>query len=134
MNANAFMANRFDLIDIVPMSYAIFAMALGICAGILLRRTVPALGVTLAVFVGVRAFVAQWLRLHYMTPIIVSYKFTSNSPSGAYLGVSQASSARTASPAIGNNGAKFNGVSIPAECQNSNNIASSWRRTATGGT
>src|ERR1700691_2921885 len=59
LNADAFMANRFDLIDIVPIAYAIFAMALGICAGAVLRRTVPALGVMLAVFVGLRAFVAQ---------------------------------------------------------------------------
>lgn len=33
-------------------------MALGICAGILLRRTLPALAVTLAGFTGLRALTA----------------------------------------------------------------------------
>ena len=31
-NAGGFESNRFDVTDIVPVSYAIFAMALGICA------------------------------------------------------------------------------------------------------
>ena len=50
LTADAFKANRFDITDIVPVGYAIFAMALGICAGMLLRRTLPALAVTLAGF------------------------------------------------------------------------------------
>ena len=74
LTLDAFEANRFDITDIVPVSYAIFAMALGICAGALLRRTLPALAVTLAGFAGVRVLIAQWLRLHYMTPVTVHYK------------------------------------------------------------
>src|SRR5579862_5211686 len=46
LNADAFHLGRFDVIDIVPVGYAIFAMALGICAGALFRRTVPAIAVT----------------------------------------------------------------------------------------
>jgi hypothetical protein len=38
--------NHFNLTDIVPVGYAIFAVALGICAGTLQRRTLPALAVT----------------------------------------------------------------------------------------
>ena len=41
LTADAFEVNRFDVTDIVPVGYAIFAMALGICAGALLRRSVP---------------------------------------------------------------------------------------------
>jgi hypothetical protein len=72
--ANAFEANKFDVTDIVPVGYAVFAMALGICAGALLRRTLPALAVTLAGFVALRALIAQWLRPHYMTPVTMYYK------------------------------------------------------------
>ena len=54
LTADAFQVNRFDVTDIVPVGYAIFAMALGICAGTLLRRTLPALGITLAGFAGLR--------------------------------------------------------------------------------
>ena len=69
LNADAFKTNRFDITGIAPVGYAIFAMALGICAGMLLRRTVPALAVTLAGFAGIRELFALWLRLHYMTPV-----------------------------------------------------------------
>jgi hypothetical protein len=88
LNADAFRLGRFDVIDIVPVGYAIFAMALGICAGALLRRTVPAIAVTLAGFVALRGLTA-WLRLHYMTPVTVYYKLTANFPvSGSYLDIS----------------------------------------------
>jgi hypothetical protein len=61
--------NHFNLTDIVPVGYAIFAVALGICAGTLQRRTLPALAVALAGFAGLRLATALWLRLHYMTPV-----------------------------------------------------------------
>jgi ABC-type transport system involved in multi-copper enzyme maturation permease subunit len=125
-NADGFESNRFDVTAIVPVSYAIFAMALGICAGLLLRRTIPAMAVTLAGFAGVRVLISQWLRLHYMTPVTVYYNLAGNwSPRGAYLGVSQGIAGPNGqSPPAATNGANFNGVSVPAECQNSNNIAS----------
>jgi hypothetical protein len=74
----------------VPVGDAVFAMALGICAGTLLRRTIPALAVTLAGFVAPRVPTAQWLRPHYMTPVTVYYNLMRNfAPKGTYLGVSQ---------------------------------------------
>jgi hypothetical protein len=45
----------------------LFGFALGLAAGVLLRRTVPAMGVTLAVFAGVRAAVSL-LRHNYLPP------------------------------------------------------------------
>jgi phosphotransferase system glucose/maltose/N-acetylglucosamine-specific IIC component len=33
LTGEAFLVNRFDVTDIVPVGYAVFAMALGICAG-----------------------------------------------------------------------------------------------------
>ena len=54
---------------LVPLGYAAFAFALGVVLGLLLRRTVPAMAATLAVFVGARLAVTQWLRPHLMAPV-----------------------------------------------------------------
>jgi hypothetical protein len=49
---------------IVPIGYAVFALAVGLTAGTLLRRTLPAMAVTLAVFIAARMAVQFWLRGH----------------------------------------------------------------------
>ena len=53
----------------MPVAYAVFAMALGICAGALIRRTVPAMAVTLGGFIAVRVAVTLWLRPHYISAV-----------------------------------------------------------------
>ena len=119
LNADAFQVNRFDLTDIAPVGYAIFAMALGICAGALLRRTVPALAVTLAGFAALRLVTALWLRLHYMTPVTVYYKLTAPfTPAGSYLAVSQGVVVANGNPPASGTGAVgVDGVQVPAACQ-----------------
>ena len=62
---DAFDPGRFDIMGVVPVAYSLFAMALGIAAGALLRRTLPAIAVTLAGFIAVRALIALLLRPHY---------------------------------------------------------------------
>jgi hypothetical protein len=42
----------FGARGVVPIAYAAFALAVGVTAGMLLRRTVPAMAATLAVYVG----------------------------------------------------------------------------------
>jgi len=120
LTADAFQVNHFDVTDIVPVGYAIFAMALGICAGTLLRRTLPALAVTLAGFTALRLLTALWLRLHYMTPVTVYYKLTAAAftPIGSYLGISQGWVGPNGQPPVagpGNYG--FNGEPVPAICE-----------------
>ncbi|HET9138314.1 ABC transporter permease subunit [Actinophytocola sp.] len=44
----------FDARGIVPIGYSAFAFALGVVVGMLIRRTLPAMAVTLAVFVAVQ--------------------------------------------------------------------------------
>lgn len=124
--ADGFATNRFDVTDIVPVSYAMFAMALGICAGLLLRRTIPAMAVTLAGFAAVRVLTAQWLRQHYMTPITVYYNLAGNwSPTGAYLGIRQGIVGPNGLvPPAATSGPSFNGISVPAGCAQTNNIQS----------
>jgi hypothetical protein len=74
---NAFQFNVFDMQGIVPIGYAVFGVALGVAAGALLRRALPAIAVTLAAFVGVRVLVAQVFRAHYLTPVTTYSNLTS---------------------------------------------------------
>jgi hypothetical protein len=69
--ANAFDPGVFDLQGIAPIGYALFATALGIAAGTLLRRVVPALGVTLGGFAAVRLVINEFVRQHYLAPVTV---------------------------------------------------------------
>ena len=82
---DVFNPGRFDIMGIVPVAYSLFAVALGIAAGTLLRRTLPAIAVTLAGFIAVRAVVTLFLRPHYMSALTVFYKVTSGfTPPGSY--------------------------------------------------
>jgi ABC-type transport system involved in multi-copper enzyme maturation permease subunit len=69
VNANRFSPAVFDERGIVAIGYAVFAFALGVTAGVLLRRTLPAMAVTLAFFVGSRLAVTYWIRPHFLTPV-----------------------------------------------------------------
>jgi hypothetical protein len=82
---NQFDPGRFDIMGIVPVGYSVFAVALGVTAGALLRRTLPALAVTLAGFIVVRVAITLWLRSHYMGPVTVIYNVLDGfTPKGAY--------------------------------------------------
>ena len=60
--------SRFEVEGIVVPAYAVFALALGVFAGALLRRTVPAMTAALVAFVAVRLAVANLLRPRYLAP------------------------------------------------------------------
>ncbi len=47
---------------ITPLGYAAFAFALGVTAGALIRRTVPAMAVTLAIFAAIQIAMPLWIR------------------------------------------------------------------------
>jgi ABC-2 family transporter protein len=49
---------------ITPLGYAAFAFTLGVTAGALIRRTVPAMAVTLAIFAAAQIAVPLWIRPH----------------------------------------------------------------------
>jgi hypothetical protein len=57
---------------ITPIGYAAFAFALGVTAGVLIRRTLPAMAVTLAAFTGVQIAMPNWIRPHLITPVRVT--------------------------------------------------------------
>jgi hypothetical protein len=62
-------ASRYGLFDarnLTPVGYALLAFALGAIAGVILRRTVPAMAASLAVFIFVRIGVQLWVRPHLL--------------------------------------------------------------------
>lgn len=59
----------FDLSAIAPISYTTFALALGLAASALLRRTLPAIAVTIAGYLGVRVPILTLLRAHFLPPL-----------------------------------------------------------------
>ncbi len=69
ITANRFAPGPFDERAIVAMGYAAFAFALGAAMGLLIRRTLPAMAVTLVVFIAARLAFVQWIRPHLMPPV-----------------------------------------------------------------
>ena len=59
----------FDVQGLVPVAYALFAVALGIAVGAVIRRVLPSLAVTLTAFVAIRVAVGVYLRPHYASPV-----------------------------------------------------------------
>jgi hypothetical protein len=63
-----FMPLVFGARDIAPIGYAAFAFVLGVAVGVLVRRTLPAMAIVLAVFTAVQVVVPMALRAHYVAP------------------------------------------------------------------
>jgi hypothetical protein len=73
----------FSESGIAPVGYAAFAFAFGVTAGLLGRRTLPAMAVTLAVFVGVVWFAFPiWVRPHLLPPATTSVPLSAASING----------------------------------------------------
>jgi hypothetical protein len=78
VTANRFSPASFGMHGFVPAGYALFAFALGAATGLLFRRTLPAMAVTLVGFVLARVVVAEWIRPHFMTPVTEAVKLGPN--------------------------------------------------------
>ena len=78
VTANRFGIAAFGMHGFVPAGYALFAFALGAVTGLLFRRTLPAMAVTLVGFVVTRLVVADWVRPHFMSPITEALKLNAN--------------------------------------------------------
>ena len=70
---------------IAPLGYAAFAFAVGVTAGLLIRRTIPAMALTLAVFAFVQIGWANWVRPHLITPVSYVRPFSISRLSGVML-------------------------------------------------
>ncbi len=63
-----FSPNGFDFYGIVPVAWGILALALGVLAGVVIQRVIPAMAATLVAFTAIR-FPVEWLRPHYLAPL-----------------------------------------------------------------
>ncbi len=125
LNQQNFQPGQFDIQGIVPVGYALFAVALGIAAGALIRRTVPAMAVTVAVFTFLRLVIGQDLRSHYLAAVTIIGRFGQHArtPTGAYWLISRGLVGRDgqllSAPPL-ESGLSVNGVPVsemPAACR-----------------
>jgi hypothetical protein len=79
VTANRFSPAAFGMHGFVPAGYALFAFALGATTGLLFRRVLPAMAVTLVGFITVRVVVAEWIRPHFMSPVTQAVRLGPNS-------------------------------------------------------
>ena len=77
----------FGARGIAPIGYAAFAFTLGVLIGLMVRRTIPAMAVTLAVFAIVQIAVPLWIRPHLITPVTNTVPLTVSNING--LGINQ---------------------------------------------
>ena len=96
LQADAFAPGQFDTQGVVPIGYAVFAMALGIAAGTASRRTLPAIAVALGGFIALRLVISDFLRQHYMTAVTTYYHVTGSfTPPGQAWVLAQGAVSRT---------------------------------------
>jgi hypothetical protein len=68
-----FATRVFGLGEVAFAAWTLAAFSIGALAGMLIRRTVPAIAATLAAYAGLALATAGYLRQHYMTPLITSH-------------------------------------------------------------
>jgi hypothetical protein len=135
---NWFQPNYFDQQGIVPIAYSVFATALGIAAGAVFRRTLPAVAIVVGGFIGLRLWTSQDLRLHYMTPVSTSYSLTGNfnpPPGSPLVGGGMTGPNGQILAQNSNGGNSFNGVpisSLPHACQSLASHASNLAQASNG--
>jgi hypothetical protein len=83
VNMNLLTPAAFSERGIAPVGYAAFAFALGLAVGVLVRRTLPAMAVTVAVFAGTRLAIALWVRPHLIAPVHATAKEVEGLANGA---------------------------------------------------
>lgn len=77
---DGFLGDRFGALtfasrNVAPLGYAAFAFVLGTVVGLAVRRTLPAMALTLVVFAVVQLIVPSMVREHLMTPVTSTVKF-----------------------------------------------------------
>jgi hypothetical protein len=72
----------FDLSGVALAAWTLAAFAIGLFAGILIRRVVPAMFATIAAWAGLASVTGAFLRAHYQAPVVTS---SPNIPTGAWI-------------------------------------------------
>ena len=73
LSGAAFSTISFDTQGLVPVTYTLFALALVLAIGTVLRRTIPAMALALVAFVAVRACIEVLARPRFRAPVDVSW-------------------------------------------------------------
>ena len=76
----------FAMRGVVPIGYAVFAVVLGATLGAVLRRSLPAMAVTLALVIFVQIAVPTWIRAHLMPTAEQTVKFDRERLDGISIG------------------------------------------------
>jgi hypothetical protein len=72
----------FDLSGVALAAWTLAAFAIGLLAGILVRRVVPAMFATMAAWAGLAFATGAFLRVHYEAPVVTG---SPNIPTGAWI-------------------------------------------------
>lgn len=72
----------FGARGIAPIGYAAFALVLGVTVGMLVRRTLPAMALTLAVFVAVQLAMPLLVRPHLVPPVTGTFELSQTNVDG----------------------------------------------------
>jgi hypothetical protein len=116
-SASAFVPGQFDTQGIVPIGYAVFAMALGIAAGTVARRTLPAIAVVLGGFIALRLVISDFVRPHYMAAVTTYYHLTGSfTPPAAAWVLAQGAVSKTGQ-AVPQGWGTLGDAVLPASCQ-----------------
>jgi hypothetical protein len=86
LSFNRFSPLLFGTYGIAPIGYAAFAFALGLAAGVLIKRTVPAMAVTLGGFAFVQLAWPSWIRPHLISPARSTSPLRASEISGLMIG------------------------------------------------
>lgn len=130
LHQSQFQQGYFDLQGIVPIGYAVFAVALGIAAGTLIGRSLPALAATVGVFLAVRLVITYWVRVHFMPGVTTIHSVTQSfTPTGASWQLAQGvvlPGGQLTTSLIANPGTleQFPGATFPASCQQGQQMSS----------
>ena len=71
--------DQFSLQGAAPVAYALYAFALGVMAGAVARKTLPAMGITLAGYLAIRIPLADW-RYRLIPLLRLAYPAAAASP------------------------------------------------------
>jgi len=75
-----FDGTSFDLEGTVSLGYVLFALGLGLAAGVVWRRTAPAVIASFLAYVACRLFVDGWLRQRFVTPLSATWSLNARGP------------------------------------------------------
>lgn len=76
---------NYDIWSLPAIAYTLFAFTLGVCMGTIVRKAVPAMALTLVIFVIVRVLIEVFWRPYFLPPLISLTPFNSgqNAPQTA---------------------------------------------------